>query len=115
MFSLITFAIFGCFFIIYYLFPFAEIEGYKTFLSLATFLFAVFAGFFISRQGQRYSLIRDLITKSDGSLSYIYRLFGHLGKNSQKAVTKIIKDHCQKILKNNAWDWHFVHKSTTMT
>ena len=87
----------------------------RTFLTIATFLFAIFAGFFISRQGTRYSNIRDQITTFDGSMSAIYRFAGHLGSEVQEEVKEIIKNHYETILKNKAWDWHFTHKSSTIS
>ncbi|PCI19588.1 hypothetical protein COB64_03540 [Candidatus Wolfebacteria bacterium] len=87
----------------------------STFLTIATFLFAIFAGFFISRQGTRYSTIRDQITTFDGSMSAIFRFFGHLGTEPQEEARGIIKYHYETILKEKAWDYHFVHKSTTIS
>lgn len=87
----------------------------RTFLTIATFLFAIFTGFFISRQGIRYSSIRDQITTFDGSMSAMYRFAGHLGDEFQGEVKKIIKNHYETILQNKAWDWHFNHKSTTIS
>ena len=63
----------------YYLLPIPYLETVSLFLSAATFLFAIFAGFFISRQGTRYSKIRELIADFDGGLSAIYRNIGHFG------------------------------------
>ena len=87
----------------------------QTFLIIATFIFTIFTGFFISRQGQRYSSIRDQVSQFDGELTAIYRQLGHIGVNYQKEVAKIIKKHHSLILKNKAWDYHFSHKSTTIT
>ena len=91
---------------VYYLIPFNTSESSQIFLSVSTFLFAIFTGFFIARQGKRYSSIRDQITKFDGEMSSIYRQFGHLGKINSK--------HYKLILEKQAWDYHFVNKSTTL-
>jgi hypothetical protein len=56
----------------YYRFDFI-LESHNLFLSLSTFLFAIFSGFFIARQGRRYSQLRDEISRFDGSASAIYR------------------------------------------
>lgn len=87
----------------------------KLFLSIATFLFAIFSGFFISRQGTRYSAIREQISKMDGNMSAIYRVSGHLGADVQKRAGEIIEEHYKPILENRAWDWNLTHKSTTLT
>jgi hypothetical protein len=89
-------------------------ESQNIFLTIATFLFAIFTGFFIARQGKRYSTIRDQITNFDGEMSAIFRNFGHFSKNTQEKAKKIIKNHYTKILNNKAWDYQFTHKSTTL-
>jgi len=87
----------------------------RVFLTIATFLFAIFTGFFIARQGTRYSKIRDQIATFDGTMSSTYRFFGNLNKEVQEKAQQIIKTHYETILKNKAWDWHFTHKSTTIS
>jgi hypothetical protein len=99
----------------YYFLPVEATNTAQTFLTISTFLFAIFTGFFISRQGKRYTSIRDQIAIFDGELTSCYRQFGHLGKAAQKASAKIIKQHYEKIVKNNAWDYHFNNKSNTIT
>lgn len=98
----------------YYFIPFGAEDLSQVFLSISTFLFAIFTGFFIARQGRRYSAIRDRITQFDGEMSSIYRQFGHLSSQSQEEVKKIIKNHYGLILENKAWDYHFVNKSSTL-
>lgn len=99
----------------YYFLPLKVIDFSNIFLTIATFLFAILTGFFISRQGKRYSSIRNQITSFDGEMSSIFRSFGHLGKAIQEKVKIIIKNHYNIILKNQAWDYHFTHKSNTIT
>lgn len=41
-------------------------------LTVSTFLFAILAGFFISRQSNRYDKLRDLIASEDGSWLSLY-------------------------------------------
>lgn len=101
-------------FLFYYI-NFSYIESFQIFLTISTFLFATFTGFFIARQGKRYSEIRGKITSFDGEMSGMFRQFGHLGKNIQIEAQKIISNHYKIILKNKAWDYHFVNKSTTIT
>ena len=100
--------------VIYYVMPVEETNTAQTFLTISTFLFAIFTGFFISRQGKRYTTIRDQIAIFDGELTSCYRQFGHLGKTAQDASAKIIRQHYEKIVKNSAWDYHFNHKSNTI-
>jgi len=107
--------IFFTLFINYYLFGSYEIESFQIFLTISTFLFATFTGFFISRQGKRYSNIREAITSFDGEMSGMFRQFGHLGETARTKVKEIIKNHYELIIKNRAWDYHFVNKSTTLT
>lgn len=100
---------------VYYFISFGANNSSQIFLTISTFLFAIFAGFFISRQGSRYSAIRDQIAKFDGEMSSIFRQFGHLSIKAQDKAKEIIKKHYQKILTNKAWDYHFLHKSNTIT
>ena len=107
--------IFAAFLVLYFFFPFGSEDYSQVFLTISTFLFAIFTGFFISRQGKRYSNIRDQITKFDGEMSSMYRQFGHLGQSAQNEAKKIIKNHYETILANQAWDYHFVNPSVTIT
>lgn len=102
-------------FSLYYISPLYSIESFQVFLTISTFLFATFTGFFISRQGKRYSNIRDKITSFDGEMSGMFRQFGHLGPEVQKRVREIIKSHYELIIENKSWDYHFVNKSNTLT
>lgn len=86
----------------------------KTFLTVATFFFAVLSGFFIARQGTRYSDIRGKIADIDGNMSFIYRSSEHLGSVVQKKIGGTIKNHYKTILNHKSWDWYFMHKSKTL-
>lgn len=107
--------IFVAFLILYFFFPFGSEDYSQVFLTISTFLFAIFTGFFISRQGRRYSAIRDHITRFDGEMSALYRQCGHLGSDVQEEASEILKDHYSRILTNRAWDFHFVNPSNTLT
>lgn len=87
----------------------------STFLTVSTFIFAILAGFFIARQNNRYNNIRSTISEFDGNISAIYRSFETMDKNAQKKAGEIIKAHYNKILKTGIWDYHFTHKSSTIT
>lgn len=86
----------------------------KTFLTLSTFLFALFTGFFISRQATRYSEIRKLTANFDGVLSSVYRSFMHYGDEAWHKAGEIIKNHYNSVTESG-WDYHLKNKSTTLT
>ncbi|XOU94567.1 MAG: hypothetical protein ACNFW9_00710 [Candidatus Kerfeldbacteria bacterium] len=111
----LTILIFIVLSVVYYFTSFGSDDYSQVFLTISTFLFAIFTGFFISRQGQRYSAIREQITKFDGEMSSIYRKFGHLGKEAQESAKEIIHDHYEKILTHKKWDYHFINPSNTIT
>ncbi len=115
MLKYLTIVIFLALSITFYFATFGTADYSQLFLTISTFLFAIFTGFFISRQGIRYSSIREQITKFDGEMSSIYRKVGHLGKDAQEEVAEIIRDHYEKILSHKAWDFHFVNPSNTIT
>jgi len=63
--------LFLVFFTAYYQLSFPG-EFDTTFLTIATFTFAIFTGFFISRQGTRQATVRDRMADFDGILSFTY-------------------------------------------
>jgi hypothetical protein len=109
---LIFFIIFS---LIFFNFTYDTGIDYKLFLTISTFLFAIFCGFLIARQGTRYSSIRDMLTKFDGNMSYIYRASGHFGEKVQKDIGEILIKHYTPIFEQNAWHYSFTHKTTTLT
>jgi len=112
---LVMVLVFLCLTAVYYYFTFEEFESTNTILTIASFLFAIFTGFFISRQGRRYNHIRETIANFDGQMSALYRTFSHAQSKVQEQAAEIIKNHYQKILKNKAWDYQFTHKSETLS
>ncbi len=84
-------------------------------LTISSFLFAIFAGFFMARQGDRYSSIRGAIAEFDGNMTALYRDFGHLSKELQARAADIIRRHYAVILEKRAWDHHFMNTSDTIT
>tara|TARA_B100000508_G_scaffold93690_1_gene73214 strand:- start:9 stop:683 length:675 start_codon:yes stop_codon:yes gene_type:complete len=99
---------------VYYLFSFGT-EVDKVFLSISTFLFSIFTGFFISRQASRFNKVRETVTKFDGIMSGIYRSSGHIAKKLQTAIGKVIVSHYDHIFETGKWNIHFLEKSTTLT
>jgi len=87
----------------------------RLFLTISTFFFTVFNGFFITRQGQRYTAIRDKLTTFDGNMSFFYRISGYFGSAVQEKAAVILKNHYRPILENKAWDWPLTQKTTTLT
>jgi amino acid transporter len=80
----------------------------------AVFFFALFSGFFIARQNDRYSKIVEIISERDGLYSYLYRVFGMVPR-IQNEMREIIKKHYTKILNSNNWAYNEFHTSTTIT
>lgn len=87
----------------------------KVFLSISTFLYSIFTGFFISRQAARFNKVRESVTKFDGIMSGIYRSSGHISQEIQDDISEIIVGHYDKILQSEQWNYHFLNKSTTLT
>lgn len=80
----------------------------------AAFFFALFSGFFIARQNDRYTRIIDIIAERDGLFSFLYRVFG-LVPRMQSEMRAVIKNHYTKILNANDWAYNEFHPSTTIT
>jgi len=80
----------------------------------SVFFFALFSGFFIARQNDRYNKIVDIIAERDGLYSTLYRVFG-LVPRMQSEMREIIGAHYTKILNNNDWAYNEFHPSTTIT
>ena len=89
-------------------------EENKLFFTVSTFLFSIYTGFFIARQGKRYSEIRRQISKFDGEMTTVYRVAENFGKKIQEGLKKIIRKHYDKILKLRQWDYYFLNKTTTI-
>lgn len=110
---LTIFILFISFLVLFYNFTLKSDADFKLFLTIATFLFAIFSGFFIARQRNRYGTIRDLLTKFDGNMSFVYRVSGHFGE-AQKEIAEILRKHYTPILELKAWYYPFTHKTTTL-
>ena len=80
----------------------------------STFFFALFSGFFIARQNDRYNKIVDIIAERDGLYSTLYRVF-MLYPRIQAEMREIIREHYTRILDNNDWAYNEFHPSTTIT
>ncbi len=87
----------------------------KVFITITTFFFSIFTGFFITRQGSRYTKIREIISTYDGKMSGIYRVAGNISAELQAKVGEVVLVHYKKILETRSWDYHFTHKSNTIS
>lgn len=85
------------------------------FLTVATFLFAIFASFFTSRQSARHDSLRESITQFSGNLSSVYRGAGNLDKTLQEEIGKVIVSHYEDLLKSRDWKFHLTNPSITIT
>lgn len=110
----ITFTVLIVVFLIAYFvnLPFSVNTAY---LTVATFLFAIFASFFTSRQSYRHDSLRESITQFDGNLSSVYRASGNLDPVLQQEIGKVIVSHYEELLKSRDWQFHITHPSTTIT
>lgn len=109
--TLLLLAFFALFYLVDLLLP----EPETTFLTVSTFLFAIFAGFFTSRQSTRHEDLRERIAQFDGNLTSIYRAAGTLDDDLQHHLGIMIKEHYSKILSSMRWDYHFNKKSETIS
>ena len=100
---------------VFYWVSFGDPETAKQFVSVSTFVFAIFAGFFIARQGRRYNEITRSLTNLDGNVSALYRLIDYFGSEAQSKMADNIRSYYDPIFKNHAWDWNLTHKSSLMT
>lgn len=112
---LLTVLIFSISFSVFYWAPNFITELDKIYITIMIFLFATLTGFFISRQGNRYTKIINLLTSFDGNLSFQYRNMETIGIRYQEKLGQIIKKHFDILSKENQWDWFLTHKVTTLT
>lgn len=70
--------------------PTPQIKGVDIILTISTFLFAIVAGFCISRLGSRYDRIRDLIADEDAYFLTFYRTARIYGEEFYHKIIEII-------------------------
>lgn len=110
----ITFFV-STFFIFFFVNGYFDLSGYKldgVYLTVSTFLFSVFNGFFISRQSSRYSEIRTNLSRFDANMSIIFRESAHLEKEEHEYIKEIITNYYKSMLSKKDWAYYFTHKST---
>ena len=91
-----------------------DVSSYSDIIVATTFFFTLFAGYFITRQNDRYTSIADEISNTDGTFSLLYRISGAVPA-VQKKVREALKNHYQKILESGNWAYHLLNPSTTIT
>lgn len=87
----------------------------KIYITITTFFFSIFTGFFVSQQMSRYSKIREAVSNFDGKMSSIYRSAGNINHDIQKEIGNIIKEHYKSLMNTRKWEYHFTHKSNTIS
>jgi len=89
-------------------------EHYTEVLGATVFFFALFTGFFISRQNDRFSKVYTIMADQDAIFSYLYRIAGFFPE-IQNRVREIAIDHYLRIKKSGNWAYHIDNPSTTIT
>jgi len=84
----------------------------KMMLTVSTFLFSIFAGFFISRQGIRFNAIRTCIVQFDAAISTLYRFSRHIGAEAQQKIGDIIINNYGEVIGEHDWDITFSQDTT---
>lgn len=105
------------FVVVYSLFVFGvnvDTEQASEIIIASVFFFALFSGFFITRQNERYTRIINALADREGAFSYLYRVSG-LVPRIQKEVREIVRGHYEKIMSSNNWAYHEFNPSVTLT
>lgn len=100
---------------VYFYVDFGAEDTDKIFITITTFFFSIFTGFFITRQGSRYSKIREIISTYDGKMSGMFRASQNISAKVNARISEVILAHYNKIIETRQWDYHFVNKSTTIS
>jgi len=106
--------LFLVFIVLFYSISFgSEFDG--IFLTISTFTFSIFTGFFISKQGNRQTSVRNKVSSFDGLLSFIYRAFGHFSDHKQKEIGQLLLKHYNAALSSKDWAYYFTRKTSVLT
>jgi hypothetical protein len=76
---------------------------FKTVLTIATFLFAILAGFDLSRMYSRYTNVRQSIAEEDARLLSFYAKSKIYGQPFSNRIKKIIDEYCINFLDYGIW------------
>lgn len=100
---------------LYFLVDFGGADTDKIYITITTFFFSIFTGFFISRQGVRYTKLREIISAFDGKMSAIYRVSQNLAPEVQAGAGEIIRTHYDRVLKDKNWEHHFAEETKVIS
>lgn len=67
-------------------------NGYELVLTISTFLFAIIAGFFISRLNSRFDVLRTLLGEQDGEFLALYKLAQLMSIRFAKRIKDLLDD-----------------------
>jgi hypothetical protein len=67
-----------------------SVEGLELILTISTFLFAIIAGFFISRLNSRFDSIRSVIGEGDGEMLVLFKLSEMISKRFSNRIREVI-------------------------
>ncbi len=90
------------------------IEAYPELIAAVVFFFALFTGFFISRQNDRFSAIDEVVSKENALFSHLYRVAGII-PDLQDEVRTVVMSHYTKVKETKNWAYHVENPSTTIT
>ncbi len=76
---------------VYFKMDFGAQNTDKVFITITTFFFSIFTSFFITRQGNRYTKLREIISTYDGKMSGMYRASGNLSPEIQEKIRNVIR------------------------
>lgn len=91
---------------------FSEYQIDRVYLTVSTFLFSVFNGFFIARQSSRYNEIRNALSKFDGAMTIVYRESTHLSEDEHKSVATVIREYYKSALSHPNWSYYYFDHKT---
>lgn len=69
------------------------VQGAEIILTVSSFLFAILAGFFISRLSERYNNIKQTISSEDATWLTLYKTSAIYGKKFQNDLSKLIEKY----------------------
>ncbi len=78
----------------------------EIFLTVSTFLFGIFSGFFIANRWGRYSRMKTLLTNETGDLISIYKISKLIGNNFSKKISDIIDNYLIETFKYEVYEYH---------
>ena len=114
----LTFSLLALFVILFLFNGFVDFAHYqldKVYITVSTFLFSIFNGFFISRQSSRYTEIRNNLSRFDADMTIIYRESSHLSPEEHAHFGEIIAGYYHSIIKSKDWAYYFSHKSNLIS